>query len=289
MARRASHLSYLRSPVGHAVRWLVSAIGLGLAFSTMSVLQVARAQGLSTAPSADDEPLRLKASPMLVEKPVEANGSPVPIFMFGDRLSGRTNLDTTLDGNAEVRRGKTSIRAERIDFYQPDDLLTARGKVRINSAGNQFNGDELKLKIDTFEGYFLKPDYRFLVNGGNGSATRIDFIDDQRLVATNATFTTCERGDEASWQPAWQLSGTSFRFDQEAETGEALGAVLRFKNIPILAFPAISFPLSSKRKSGLLPPTFNLDNTSGVEVSRGTKDPARIVEFIRSVRREDAG
>jgi LPS-assembly protein len=44
--------------------------------------------------------------------------------------------------------------------------------------------------------------------------------------------------------------------------------VLRFKNVPILAFPTISFPLSDKRKSGLLPPTFNLDSTSGFEVSQ---------------------
>jgi len=32
-----------------------------------------------------------------------------------------------------------------------------------------------------------------------------------------------------------------------------------------------------------------VDVSSGVEASRGTKDPRRIVDFIRSVRREDAG
>jgi len=32
-----------------------------------------------------------------------------------------------------------------------------------------------------------------------------------------------------------------------------------------------------------------VDVSSGVEVSRGTKDPRKIVEFIRSVRSEDAG
>ena len=32
-----------------------------------------------------------------------------------------------------------------------------------------------------------------------------------------------------------------------------------------------------------------VDVASGVESSRGVKDPRKIVEFIRSVRREDAG
>jgi phosphoribosylanthranilate isomerase len=32
-----------------------------------------------------------------------------------------------------------------------------------------------------------------------------------------------------------------------------------------------------------------VDVSSGVEASRGTKDPQKIIEFIRSVRREDAG
>ena len=209
---------------------------------------------------------------MLAENPPDEAApdaaSQPPTFVFADRLTGRPDLETVLIGNAEVRRGAANIRADRIEYYQPDDLLTSRGNVRINSRGNRFTGPELQLRIGTFEGYFLQPSYRFLSNGGNGSADRIDFIDDQRLVARNATFTTCERGDEKSWQPDWVLSGTSFKFDQESEAGEAQGAVLRFKNVPILAFPTISFPLSDKRKSGLLPPTFNLDNTSGVEVSQ---------------------
>ena len=210
----------------------------------------------------------LKGSPMLAEKlPTDTSSTP-PTFVFGDRVSGRTDLETIIDGNAEVRRGKNAIRADRIEYYQPIDQLISRGNVRINSGGNVFKGPELQLKIDLFEGYFLSPSYRFLSGGGNGTAERIDFIDDQRLVARGATFTTCERSDEASWEPAWVLSGSSFKFDQEADTGEAKGAVLRFKNVPILAFPTISFPLSDKRKSGLLPPTFNLDSTSGFEISQ---------------------
>ena len=265
MMRRASRQLFIPSPVRRAVLCLVSATGLGM------VGAPAWAQTpdtLTQASSIDDAPLVLKSSPMLSDMPPNEQDVKPPAFVFGDRLSGRTDLETIIDGNAEVRRGKNAIRADRIEYYQPNDQVISRGNVRINSGGNLFSGPELQLKIDTFEGYFLAPTYRFLSNGGNGTAERIDFVDDKRLVARNATFTTCERGDEKTWEPAWVLSGTSFKFDQESETGVATGAVLRFKNVPILAFPTISFPLSDKRKSGLLPPTFNLDSTSGFEVSQ---------------------
>ena len=248
MMRCASYFPSLYSHRLKRSKVAQAALGL-LAASAMSGMAAdAMAQTSAPTPSStDNSPLRLKSNPMLAETPPEADGDAIPIFMFGDRISGRPNLDTTLDGSAELRRGKSSIKADRIEFYQPDDTMTSRGNVRINSAGNQFEGTELKLKIDTFEGYFLQPTYRFLINGGNGAAQRIDFIDQQRLIATQATFTTCERSNEASWSPAWQLTGTSFKFDQEAETGEVTGAVLRFKDVPILAFPVISFPLSSKQ------------------------------------------
>ena len=35
--------------------------------------------------------------------------------------------------------------------------------------------------------------------------TQVDFIDRERSVIHNATYTTCQRSDEASWQPAWVL------------------------------------------------------------------------------------
>ena len=265
MMRRASRQLFIPSPVRRAVLCLVSATGLGMLCAPVW------AQALDDAPQAssiDDAPVVLKITPMLAETPPDDRDIKPPTFVFGDHISGRTDLETIVEGNAEVRRGPNAIRADRIEYYQPDDQVTSRGNVRINSGGNLFSGPELQLKIDTFEGYFSAPTYRFLSNGGNGTAERIDFIDANRLVARDATFTTCERGDEKTWEPAWVLSGTSFKFDQESETGEAKGAVLRFKNVPILAFPTISFPLSDKRKSGLLPPTFNLDSTSGFEASQ---------------------
>ena len=264
--QRASLSPFILSPVPRAVLSLLSFAALGMAFD-------ARAQDEPVmAPAVPVQAFRpstqgaqpFKMSPMLAEKPPEGDANVPPTFVIGDTISGRPDLETVVDGNAELRRGPTAIRADRIELYQPDDTLNARGNVRVSSSGNQFRGPELFLKLDTFEGYFKEPTYRFLSNGGNGVTSRIDFVSDKVLIARNATYTTCERTDEATWEPAWVLSGTRFKFDQDTETGEVTGGVLRFKKVPILAFPTFSFPLSEKRKSGLLPPTFNVDSTSGV-------------------------
>ena len=166
-----------------------------------------------------------------------------------------------------LRRGDTVIRARRLEYNQPKDLARAIGDVRINKAGNVFEGPLLELEVDAFQGFFNEPRYRFLRNDAYGQADRIDFIDDKRAVIRNATYTTCQRRPGPSWMPDWILRAGSISLDQEEETGSAEGAVLSFMGVPILPVPALSFPLGDKRKSGVLPPTIGLDNKSGLELT----------------------
>jgi len=266
-----SHLPFLRSPVPRAVICLVSLAALGLVFGQAVQAQDLAAPRLAIEPAVDAASQRpvLKASPMLAEKPPEGNANKPPSFVRGDSVSGRPDLETVITGDAELRQGTSAIRADRIELYSPDNTLDARGNVRLSTKSNQYRGSLLNIQLDTYEGYFANPSYRFISNGGNGKADRIDFINAKTLVAHNATYTTCERTEPASWgNPAWILTGTSFKFDQEAESGEATGAVLKFKGVPILASPVFSFPTGDKRKSGLLPPTFNVDSTSGSMVTQ---------------------
>ena len=211
--------------------------------------------------------LPLKPSPMLREAIPAATRNQLPTYLFGRRASGRTDLETVLEGDAQLRRGDTVIRADRLEYNQPDDLAKARGSVRINRAGDVFEGPLLELKVDAFEGFFNEPRYRFLRNDAYGQADRVDFIDDKRAIIRNATYTTCQRRPGPSWMPDWILRAASMRIDNEEEVGQASGAMLSFKGLPILPVPSLSFPLSDKRKSGLLPPTIGLDSLNGAEVT----------------------
>jgi LPS-assembly protein len=63
------------------------------------------------------------------------------------------------------------------------------------------------------------------------------------------------------------LRAASIELDNVEEVGVAHGAYLDFKGVTILPVPAISFPLTEKRKSGLLPATAGYDNLSGTTLA----------------------
>jgi LPS-assembly protein len=145
------------------------------------------------------------------------------------------------------------------------------GNVRVNQGGNRFVGPKAEINIGTTEGYFEAPRFEInSVNGlgqGRGNASRINFKGPELTEAENVTYSTCPRPPGGTWAPDWFVSASSIEFDQKADTGTARGAVLRFKGVPVIGSPWISFPLSDERKSGFLPPTVNLDTVSGLELT----------------------
>jgi len=236
------------------------------ALTPVALVAWALLQG-QAALAQSEAPLALKPSPVLREDVPGQLARELPVFVEGDHVFGRPDLETVIEGGAELRRGDLLIRADRLEYWQPGDLARARGNVHLNRAGNVFDGPLLELKVESFEGFFSQPSYRFLRNDAYGTADRVDFIDDKRAVIRNATYTTCRRHPGPSWMPDWILRAASLRIDNEEETGQASGAVLSFMGLPILPIPGLSFPLSDKRKSGLLPPTIGIDSLNGFELT----------------------
>jgi LPS-assembly protein len=211
--------------------------------------------------------LKLKPSAGLVERWTPQVRSQLPTFVQSDFLTGRTDLDTNMQGNSVLRKADTLIRADSIDYYQPDDRARATGNVYLNRGGNRYQGSLLDLQVDAFSGFFLNPSYQFLRSEGHGSAQRFDFIDEKHSVAKKATYTTCTRKPGPSWLPDWMVEAEKINFDNDLNEGTAQDGVLRFMSVPLLPIPSFSFPLTAQRKSGFLPPVFAVDNKGGIETS----------------------
>ncbi len=190
-----------------------------------------------------------------------------PVLLQGDRLTSRTDQDATLEGDAELRKAGTIIRADRLDYDMPTDTARATGNVWVRRNGNIYQGPYLELEVDAFEGFFTAPRYEFAQNGAHGQAARAEFIDSTHMTVHQASYTTCKRKPGPDWLPDWVLNAARIDIDNDEDIGLAQSATLSFKGFPLLHVLPISFPLSEKRKSGMLPPAIGLDNANGLEVS----------------------
>jgi LPS-assembly protein len=216
-------------------------------------------------PASAASGLVLRAAGALQPPPRGDASRQLPIVLQARELRGRPDLDAEAVGDVEFRRGAVVIRADRLTYDQAEDLARATGNVVINREGNVFFGPELQLKVQRFEGFFTSPTYRFARTGAGGKASRIDFIDDQRAAAIDATYSSC--GPDDGDEPPWILKASRIDIDNETNQGVARGAVLRFYGVPILASPVLSFPLNDERKSGFLPPSIGLDSRSGFQAA----------------------
>ena len=203
------------------------------------------------------------------------------VHLEADSLEGAVGENVVLSGSAQLRSSSAIVKADALEFRQAENRALARGHVRIFKDGNVFAGDEVNIDPDTMQGYMTQPSYQFARSNGGGRAERIDFKNKNEATVTQANYTTCVCSKEGaadvaagsssctdSGKPAWELRADKVSFDNLAETGDATNVQLRFMDVPILAAPALSFPLTDKRKSGLLPPSIALDSASGFEYTQ---------------------
>lgn len=226
--------------------------------AALAALAAAAAAG---AARAEDPGMRLRLETELREQNLTAD-VPRPTFARGDSVEGRQGRETTLEGRAELRRGGTVVRGDRLTLYEADDEVIGVGNVRIAREGMVFTGPTLTLKLDANEGTFTSPSYFLPLTGGRGQAARADFLGRGEVALHDATYTTCKPDD-----PDWYLRAESFEIDREADTGTANWATVYFKDMAILKAPWLQFPLGDGRRSGFLAPTMLTSTTYGFGVS----------------------
>ncbi len=204
----------------------------------------------------------LRVDPQLQEHPLQS-GQKSATAALADSMTGTADTDYSLHGNAELRRYDSVIKGDHLHYFEDSDTADAYGHVSLTDGGATFFGPYAHMRVEASQGYISTPKYRFVVNGGWGSAQRADLIDNERTEIHDGTYSTCQ----CDGQPAWYLRASRFDMDSGSDTGVAHNAVLFFQGFPLFASPWLSFPLSSDRRSGLLPPTFSFSSTGGFDLS----------------------
>ena len=184
-----------------------------------------------------------------------------PTNVSAEQMTGRPDREIVLERDVEITRGETTVNSDHATYWIEEDEVEASGSVRMTRFGDRYTGDKMRLKMDTGEGYVENPTYHMKANNAHGTADRLDFESQERARVSSGTYSTCEGPN-----PDWYLESSTMTFDKGLDTGTASGAVIYFKDVPIIGTPYISFPLSDARKSGFLPPSFGTSSRGGLEI-----------------------
>ncbi|GAB4195983.1 MAG: LPS-assembly protein LptD [Wenzhouxiangellaceae bacterium] len=163
-------------------------------------------------------------------------------------------------GEVELERADQQVETGRLLYNKSIGEVLLPEALRYNDADYIVSAANARYLIDDGSAYFEA--VRFQVKGStaNGDADQVEIQRGGIALGKDLHFTTCP-GDD----PDWELGATTVKLDREKGVGTARNATLKFKGIPLLYLPWLSFPLDDRRKSGFLYPTFSTTSDNGLD------------------------
>lgn len=164
-------------------------------------------------------------------------------------------------GNVEIVRGSQTLQADKARYTRSQHRVQANGAFIFREPEFSLFGDSADININTYEGDVREARAIFPAAHARTSADTVILAGRETIRLVNGAYTTCDIDDNS-----WVLSARRIKLDRAEDVGTAHHAILRVKNVPVFYTPYISFPLSEKRKSGFLAPSFGSSDESGTEV-----------------------
>ncbi|MFQ5468704.1 MAG: LPS-assembly protein LptD [Gammaproteobacteria bacterium] len=168
----------------------------------------------------------------------------------------------TLEGNIQIMRNNQLIGADKAVYKKSTDKADATGNVEFQTKGMQVNGESASIQLGTNRGHLNQPEYTIHDRHARGYAQTAFFNGPDLTILEQASYTTCDVGDSS-----WFLRSSQLTLDHKNGIGSAKHVRVSFKEVPFFYLPYISFPISDKRKSGFLMPSFESSSTSGEQVA----------------------
>jgi LPS-assembly protein len=195
------------------------------------------------------------------------------------------SLETLLDrrmkakGNAILKKGNTTIKAEVIEYDEVSEKIITTGNTNIDLESMSLRGSKLSLKLSDETGQmddasFIfknadKPEKSVIKRGVvvtkrsydfRGDAKAIFFEGENKKRLQSSRITTCEADSDD-----WYIKSSNMEVNTKTDRVNASNAILEFKGLPVLYTPSIDFSLNKNRKSGFLSSTFGTTSQSGFE------------------------
>jgi len=171
------------------------------------------------------------------------------------------NPTASMTGGVLLRRDDKLAAAEAARYIPEQRALFLEGGVRYEDPGTLILSRQAEFGYGTGRIRFEGAKFWLGSSSARGAADALEINENGTLSLGGVEYTTCPPDSED-----WLLQGESIVLDTGDGVGTAKNMKLRFKNVPILYLPHISFPISDARKSGILTPEIGSSGRSGNEI-----------------------
>jgi LPS-assembly protein len=185
------------------------------------------------------------------------------VLVEADRADVSAGGISVLSGNVTVTYDGRQLQADEVRYDPASGRMRAAGNVRLLDPQLQVDGAAADVAPDATAGSsFISAQFRLVDQPGRGGAELIRRVSDDIAILEGVRYTGCPED-----QPGWALIAPRIRLDRDREVGTARNVRIRFKGVPILYAPWLTFPLSDRRKTGLLTPSIGSSRRGGNDIA----------------------
>ena len=153
------------------------------------------------------------------------------LLIEGDTLENTLDRKLKASGNAVLKKGGKTIKADLIEYDQVSDELYAIGNIHIKGNGGSLTGSSIELSIKENTGSIPNATFSSTLNKSNssfnnklrGSAKMLFLEGEGKKRLQNASITTCEAG-----QDDWFIKASEIEINDSSQTVAAKDAKLEF-------------------------------------------------------------
>lgn len=169
-------------------------------------------------------------------------------------------------GNVNIYRDDIMVIADKVTYYQAEDKIIADGNVILtDGTGSVVYADHINLqeKMDKIDMGEIKV---VMVDESKMFARRARKFKNDNKLMEEVEYTPCDFCENKS--PLWKIKARKVRHNAETKDVNYNDAVIEVKDVPVFYTPFFSHPDPTvKRRSGLLPPSFNTNNYFGARLT----------------------
>ena len=161
-----------------------------------------------------------------------------------------------------VSQGYRTLKAQEVIIDRVEQTVSAKGPIEVREPGIVMYGD--RITYDSLSERASLSDAEFVMYEQQlyGIAERVTRDANGSLEIEDGQLTFCAPTD-----PSWLVTAETLRVDPTTNTGEAWGARIDIKGVPVAYLPWVQFPLNDRRKTGLLFPDISSDTRGGLDIT----------------------